>query len=153
MSRIYVIRHAAAEEPGSRSDYARSLTERGRRQAREAGRALRERAPALLAAILASPAARAAETAEIIAAEFDPRPPLELCEPLYGAGLTIEDLLTRGAGGDLALVGHLPGVELFARSLLSHSAELRFTTAAICCIEFEAAPAVAQGRLAWLLTP
>ena len=152
MSRIYVIRHAAAEDPGERGDSARRLTERGRRQAREAGRALRERAAAL-GAILSSPAARAAETAELIASEFDPRPILEICGPLYGAGLSLEDLLPRLATGDLALVGHLPGVEIFARSLLAGSAELRFTTATICCIEFEAAPAAAQGRLAWILNP
>ncbi|HLF92784.1 MAG TPA: histidine phosphatase family protein [Planctomycetota bacterium] len=152
MSRIYVIRHAAAEEPGARSDFARRLTERGRWQAREAGRALRERAPAL-AAILTSPAARAAETAEIMAAEFAPRPTLEVCDALYGAGVTLDYLRARPEGGDVALVGHLPGIEIFARSLLSHTVELRFTTAAVCCIEFEGAPALAQGRLAWLLTP
>ncbi len=152
MSRIYVIRHAATEEPGARSDFARRLTERGRWQAREAGRALRERG-SVLGTILASPAARAAETAELIAAELDPQPPLEICAPLYGAGVPLEELRARLERADLALVGHLPGVEIFARSLLAQTAELRFTTAAICCIEFEAAPALAQGRLAWLHTP
>jgi len=152
MIRIYVIRHASAEDPGERGDFARRLTERGRWQARAAGRALRERAPAL-GTILASPAARASETATLIAAEFHPQPTLEICDPLYGAGVALDDLLPRLIAGDLALVGHLPGVELFARSLLGHPAELRFPTAAVCCIEFEAPPATAQGRLAWLLAP
>ena len=152
MSRIYVIRHAAAEDPGDRGDFARRLTERGRWQAREAGRGLRERTPAL-GAILTSPAARACETAELIAAELDPPPLLEICEPLYGAGPTLHLLLSRLTRGDLALVGHLPGFEIFARSLLAQAAELRFSTGAVCCIEFETAPALAQGRLTWILSP
>lgn len=153
--KLYVIRHAAAAPAGEGSDFGRPLTGLGRLQARAAGRALRERGAAW-GAILASPAARAAETAELIAAEFDPAPVLETVESLYGGTSPpslLEALRPWEGKGDLALVGHLPFVEHLVLALLSQTADLRFPAGAICCLEFDSVPVLAQGRLAWLLPP
>ena len=65
--RVYLMRHATAEEPGAGPDAARRLTEQGRRESREAGEALRKQT-SNLAVVLTSPRLRARETAEEIVA-------------------------------------------------------------------------------------
>src|SRR5205085_10497838 len=67
--RVYLMRHATAEDPVTGPDSGRRLTEQGRREAREAGKSLLERGAAP-AAILTSPRLRARETAELVAAEL-----------------------------------------------------------------------------------
>src|SRR5437016_6156733 len=63
--RIYLMRHATAADPGGTPDALRPLTEQGRRDAREAGAALRDR-QAEIAAVLTSPRLRARETADLV---------------------------------------------------------------------------------------
>jgi phosphohistidine phosphatase len=109
LMRLYVIRHATAEAPGETGDVHRRLTPLGRRQARETGRSLRERGVSL-GRLLSSPAARARETADLIAGELVPSPGIEIIETLY-SGPTLEGLF-RGTESlsEVALVGHLPSV-------------------------------------------
>jgi phosphohistidine phosphatase len=99
---LWFLRHGEAED-GAGDDAARELTEKGRRQARDAGRALAALG-VKLDACLASPRVRAADTARIA------------CEPL-GTEVEIEDRLSGGlfdplelaAGrGEVLLVGHEP---------------------------------------------
>jgi broad specificity phosphatase PhoE len=76
-TRVLLIRHAHVENPkqvlyGHLPDF--HLSAKGRTQAEELGRRLR---PENLRLIAHSPLDRARETAEIIAAQLDPPPPLE----------------------------------------------------------------------------
>src|SRR5208283_3739184 len=73
--KLYVLRHAEAEPgAGGTSDEARQLTERGKARMAEAARGMR-RLGLEFDAILTSPLARARQTAEIVAAEYDNQPP------------------------------------------------------------------------------
>jgi phosphohistidine phosphatase len=99
---IYLLRHGDAEKPDG-DDAARELTEKGKGQARSAGRAL-AKLGAEIDACLTSPKVRAAESARLA------------CEPLgIDAEATPElagggfDALALAAGrGDVLLVGHEP---------------------------------------------
>jgi phosphohistidine phosphatase len=122
--RLILLRHGHAEE--GRDDFARRLTDAGRRAARQAGQALAHARfqPQL---VLTSPAPRAQETAELVAqgCGYDNAPRAEqtlyLGEPL--AYLTV----LRALPGTLArvlLVGHNPTLSDLARQL-GEAANLR----------------------------
>jgi phosphohistidine phosphatase len=99
---IYLLRHGEAED-GTGDDAARRLTEKGERQARDAGRALAALGTEI-GACLASPKVRALETARLAceALGFE----VETTEALRGGPF---DALELAAGrGDVLLVGHEP---------------------------------------------
>jgi phosphohistidine phosphatase len=99
---IYLLRHAEAEH-GSGDDTARRLTEKGERQARDAGLALRK-IDAWIDACLASPKVRAFDTARIACEALGIQ--VEVTEALRGGRF---DALDLAAGrGDVLLVGHDP---------------------------------------------
>ncbi len=99
---IYLLRHGDAED-GDGDDDARRLTAKGKRQARAAGSALAA-AGAEIETCIASPKARAAETASIAAEALGVEP--ETAEELRGGRFNAEGL---AAGrGDTLLVGHEP---------------------------------------------
>ena len=100
---IWLLRHGDAEDGAGKPDSERELTEKGRRQAADAGRAL-ERLGVTLEACLSSPRIRALQTAELA------------CEP-YGLEVELDQRLAGGdfdplelaAGrGEVLLVGHEP---------------------------------------------
>jgi phosphohistidine phosphatase len=98
---IYFLRHGDAE-PAKGDDASRHLTEKGERQARRAGLALKALGVEL-DACLTSPKVRAAETARLACEPLGLEPETELA--LAGDF----DTLTLGAGrGDILLVGHEP---------------------------------------------
>jgi len=84
---IWLLRHGDAEDdvPGAGGDAERRLTEKGRRQARAAGKALNALG-ADLKACLASPKVRALETAELACKALDLE--AELDDRLRGAAST-----------------------------------------------------------------
>jgi phosphohistidine phosphatase len=137
--RCYLMRHAAAADPGGVPDALRPLTEQGRQEARQAGEALKER-QAAITSIQASPRLRARETAEIVAG-------------VLGVAVTIREDLNCGAGGgtyreaigdgDVLIVGHNPEISAIASAMAGQS--VGFRPATVACIE--------DGRLAWLLHP
>jgi phosphohistidine phosphatase len=99
---IYLLRHGEAEEPDG-DDAARRLTEKGERQARDAGRALAELG-AGIEACLASPKVRARETARIACEALGIE--VEMTAALRGGAFDALDLVAgRGA---VLLVGHEP---------------------------------------------
>jgi phosphohistidine phosphatase len=99
---IYLLRHGDAED-GNGDDAARRLTEKGRRQAEVAGRALAVLG-AGIDACLTSPKARAAQTAQLACEALRLKP--ESTEQLRGGPF---DALSLVAGrGDVLLVGHEP---------------------------------------------
>jgi phosphohistidine phosphatase len=99
---IYLLRHGEAED-GHGDDAARRLTEKGERQARDAGLALAELG-AEIDACLASPRVRALETARLACKALGIE--VEVTEALQGGPFDARDL---AAGrGDVLLVGHEP---------------------------------------------
>lgn len=99
---IYLLRHGEAED-GTGDDAARRLTEKGERQARAAGLALRE-LNLRIEACLASPKVRAFETARLACESLGVE--VEVTEALRGGPF---DALDLAAGhGEVLLVGHEP---------------------------------------------
>jgi phosphohistidine phosphatase len=116
-----VVRHAHADWPNYQGpDFDRPLTERGLVDARSTGRAIRGAGhrPTML---LASPACRTRQTAEILAEELGlPGAAVRYVDGLYNATAhTLEAELRNavGAGGLVMLVAHNPGISNLARVL------------------------------------
>ncbi|HEX5374704.1 MAG TPA: histidine phosphatase family protein [Solirubrobacterales bacterium] len=99
---VYLLRHGDAED-GNGSDAARRLTQKGKRQAKMAGRALATLG-AEIDACLTSPKARALDTARIVCGALGLEP--EVAEELRGGPF---DSLALTAGRcNTLLVGHEP---------------------------------------------
>jgi len=140
------MRHATAEESGPDGDASRRLTEGGRREAREAGEALRDRR-AVLSAVLCSPRTRARETAKIVAdiltVELHVTEALDSGAPLTGYPTVVSIF---GHGGDVLLVGHNPEIATWA-SRLAHQ-DLVFRPSTVACFDL-----TGQARLDWIRQP
>lgn len=112
-----------------RPDADRQLTERGRSQARIAGAAF-ARMGIVFGAILASPKARARETAELALAQMGEHQSglFELHPPLAGgvrAGEALELLTGVGSEGPLMLVGHEPDLSGVVAELTGGRVDLK----------------------------
>lgn len=100
---IWLLRHGDAEDGGGKPDAERELTEKGRRQSRDAGRAL-VALGVRFDACISSPKVRARETAELACKPLGAT--VELDERLAGGDF---DPLELAAGrGEVLLVGHEP---------------------------------------------
>ncbi len=158
MKILYLLRHAKSswDDPGM-ADFDRPLNGRGRRAAPLVAEFLREKGirPGL---VICSPAARALQTAELVAGaeginapiEFDPRiyeaHPIDLLKLIREADESVEELM---------LVGHNPGLEELTERLTGERE--RLPTAALVRIELKAYGWAQveenSGRLAWVVTP
>jgi phosphohistidine phosphatase len=100
---IWLLRHGDAEDGEGKADADRELTEKGERQARDAGRALKELG-VKLDVCLTSPKVRARQTAEVACEALGC--PVEEDERLAGGDF---DPVELAAGrGEVMLVGHEP---------------------------------------------
>jgi phosphohistidine phosphatase len=100
---IWLLRHGEAEDGEGKPDEERELTEKGRRQASAAGRALAELGVSLDVCVT-SPKVRALDTARLACEELGREP--ETDDRLKGGDF---DLLELAAGrGEVMLVGHEP---------------------------------------------
>ncbi|MGH2984047.1 MAG: SixA phosphatase family protein [Solirubrobacterales bacterium] len=100
---IWLLRHGDAEHVEGKSDAERELTEKGQRQSREAGRALKELG-VKLDVCLTSPKVRARDTARLACKELGVQ--IEDDERL--AGGDFDPLEVAAARGEVMLVGHEP---------------------------------------------
>lgn len=121
MKSLTLFRHAKTERDSSTgSDFDRRLIERGQQDARRMGEEMR--ALGLdFDLILSSPAARAAETAEL--AGLTPR----FDERIYDAGTSELLSIVKSADNDiqrLAMVGHNPAFERLAGKLIGQYVEM-----------------------------
>ena len=119
--RLTLVRHAkSSREDMSLDDFMRPLNDRGKRDAPEMGRRLRESGvqPDL---IVSSPAKRAIKTARLIAGELCPEAEILDAEEIYeaeaGELLKLVQALP-AEKRDVMLVGHNPGVTDFANLFL-----------------------------------
>jgi phosphohistidine phosphatase len=148
---LWFLRHAEAEPHGTRSDAERRLTPRGEAQARAAGVVL-ARLEAAFDAVLFSPKARARQTAELAAEQWNPeqRAPLRAHEPLssgFDAAQALDALSAIGADGRLLLVGHEPDLSGVIAELTGGRVDLKKGGLAVVRLEG------VGGELAVLMRP
>lgn len=133
---LWLLRHAEAVD--GIPDDERELTERGIRQATDAGRALRA-IGASIDACLSSPKVRARQTAELACQEIGVE--VETDRRLSGQPVDIEELIA--GRGDVLLVGHDPSFTLLLHELTGAQARMKKGGLA----------AIAKGELITLLRP
>lgn len=140
MKRLLLLRHAkAVPATDPLADISRPLAERGERDARRIGARLREQvlSPSL---ILTSPAARALQTAQIVAATIDyTQENIALDRRLYLAEpATIVEIIAAqdAALGTLLLVGHNPGLTDLVHRLLPDFDVDDMPTAAVVGVDY-----------------
>jgi phosphohistidine phosphatase len=151
---LWLLRHADAEPHGTRPDAERRLTDRGRRQADIAGRALAQIGVSF-GQTLSSPKARARETAELALARMGKElsPELELHDPLaggFGARQALDALDgvgREGWEGPILLVGHEPDLSGIVGDLTGGRVDLKKGGLAVVRL------AGAGGELVLLLRP
>jgi phosphohistidine phosphatase len=116
---IWLLRHGDAAD--GTPDAERPLTDKGRRQSRAAGEALRALGVAL-DACLTSPKVRAVETADLACAKLgiDPRN-----EPKLSGGPFDAEELSTGFGDNVMLVGHDPDFSMAVHDLTGARVKLK----------------------------
>ena len=158
MKILYLLRHAKSSwDDTALADFDRPLNGRGRHAAPLVAEFMRGKGlrPGL---VVSSPAARARQTAELVAGREGVDVPVRFDEHIYEAHPL--DLLKVVRGTDesvaeLMLVGHNPGLEELTERLTGERE--RLPTAALVRIELKADgwPQVEEGcgRLDWVVTP
>ena len=153
--KLFVLRHAIAEDRVGGPDSQRQLTTDGRRKLRKVIAVARQ-AGLQPDYILASPYVRAVQTAEIAAQELGFADPLIETDKLlpYSPPLEIWDEL-RGYrdAGQVLIVGHNPQLSELACSLLGAPGDaIGMKKAALACFDLHGVGPKPQASLAWLLT-
>jgi phosphohistidine phosphatase len=153
MMKIFIVRHAIAEDSARGGDRERALTEEGKKKMKEAAEGF-ARLDLEIDTIYSSPLVRAVQTAEIVAKAIGYKGTIENMEEL-SPGYSPKDVVNRLQSlkktGTLALAGHEPNCSELASHLLG-TAEVEFKKGAICLIETESVKP-GSGRLIWHLSP
>lgn len=132
---MILLRHSKSDWSGDEADIDRPLAGRGRRQAPEAGRWLATHVDRIDMAVV-SPAERARATWNLVSAELGERPRTRHDERAYAASASELIEIIRGLGeelGTVVLVGHNPGLEGLAATLIGEWVPL--PTSALAVIE------------------
>jgi phosphohistidine phosphatase len=145
MRRLFLIRHAKAQPSIGRNDYERTLTDRGRADARRVAAAMAGRR-VLPEVLVHSGAARAKETAEIFAGAWPRGVELQEDPVLYDATEMMLFARTRAlsnAHARVGLVGHNPGLGELAVTLAGSGAHperrhlaAKYPTGAVAVLDF-----------------
>jgi phosphohistidine phosphatase len=143
MRHLLLLRHAkAVPDEQALADIARPLAERGERDALRIGERLKLQYPSV-GLILASPAARALHTAQIVAAAFDyPLGDIAVDPRLYLAvpATLLEVIAAQDAAIEhLLVVGHNPGLSELVHELTSGFDVDDLPTSAIVALEYATA--------------
>ena len=153
-TRLYVVRHAVAEDVGEDgSDHARRLTRKGRKAFARLVRLL-AKAGMEVDLVATSPLVRTRETADILADELGCRR-VEVVESLApGADWqALTEWTVQQDAARVAWVGHAPCVgRLVALSIGDGSAAIRMQKGAVAAIRLDDGPGQ-PGELHWLATP
>jgi phosphohistidine phosphatase len=154
---LYLIRHGVAEERGEAwpDDAKRPLSEEGMTRMRKSIRGLAG-LDVTVDVILSSPLVRTKQTAEIVAAGLDPRPPIVVVESLAPGGAPpaiLADLEKHARKARVGIVGHEPGIGELAARLIGSRHAVQFKKGAICRIDVDDLPPAGPGELRWFLPP
>ena len=160
--RALLLRHAVAEDrvawaARGRDDAERPLTDEGRRRMAKIAAALARLEPDL-AWIAASPAARAQQTAALLAAALPGEVPVVTQPELAPSGAAsgaLRLLHSRQGLAALALVGHEPNLSQLAGLLLAgrERSLLAFKKGGAALFDFPGRVAAGEAVLLWLLPP
>ena len=156
-SELYLVRHAIAAVRGEEwpDDDKRPLTARGVARFKEEVEGLRTLDVAV-DEIFSSPLVRARQTAELLAAGLQGKPPVKVLDAL-APGHTPTSVLAQLARAArrrrLALVGHEPGLGELAAHLVGAGRALPFKKGAICRIDVESLTSRRPGALTWFIPP
>ncbi len=130
---LVILRHAKSAWPDGVPDRRRPLNGRGRRDAAAAGRWLRENV-GRLDVVVCSPAERARQTWELVAAELADPPDPTFDEDIYGASpsslLTVVAALPDDAATAL-LIGHNPAFQDLVELLSGQQREMKTASLAV----------------------
>ena len=154
---LYLIRHGLAEARGERwpDDTKRPLSEEGLSRLRKQARGL-ARLGVAFDVVLTSPLVRTRQTAEIVAAALEPRPPIANIDSLAPDGsyqAVVAELEKHARRMRIALVGHEPGIGELAAWLIGARHPIEFKKGGACRIDVKALPPAGLGVLRWFLTP
>jgi phosphohistidine phosphatase len=154
---LYLVRHAIAAERGDEwpDDTKRPLTKRGVTRFRECVTGLRELETAV-DEIFTSPLVRAKQTADILAAGMDGKPPVKVLDAL-APGHTAQNVMTQLAKAAtrrrIALVGHEPELGELAAHLIGASRAMPFKKGGVCRVDMESLRSRSAGTLIWFVGP
>jgi phosphohistidine phosphatase len=160
MKQLTLLRHAkSVQDPSYAVDRDRPLADRGRGDAEAMGRffAQSEILPDLIAS---SPAARARQTAELLAQAAGYSGAIRWEEAVYAAGPDALLAVVRGLPDQAShalMVGHNPGFEELAAVLIGTDCGVTLPTSAAVHFEIDverwSEVRAGAGRLQWLITP
>ena len=153
-TRLYLIRHAVAEEPAvGIADEARRLTKRGRKRFARLVHRL-AKAGLEIDRIATSPLVRARETAAVLAENLAVAPPIDVVDALAPTAdwqALVEWTIQQDAAR-VAWVGHAPCIgRLVSLAIGDGTAAIRMQKGAIACVRLDDGPGLA-GELEWLAT-
>lgn len=160
---VLIVRHGIAEDAadmaaGGGTDAERRLTKAGRKKFRHAARGIVALVPDV-AVLAASPLARTAETADVLAARYakagrEPKAvSLSALAPGKPATLLMGWLAEQKRGGAVAVVGHEPHLGQFVSWALTGLREsfVEMKKGSACLIEFQDEVRAGRARLVWSL--
>lgn len=158
--KLVIIRHGAAGdreewEGEGRDDRLRPLTPEGRKEMERVVPGLARLVPEI-DVLATSPLVRAAQTAEIVAGEYDSETVvLEALEPDRNPEEVARWLREQPTDQTVALVGHEPHLSLLAGYLLAErrASFIDLKKGGACQLDLTSPPKPGAGRLKWLLTP
>lgn len=155
MLKLWLARHGQAIDPdAAHSDFARSLTEFGRRQLTEMTHWLISRQPGP-ELILHSPLVRAQQTAETIAAVIGHEKTIVRVENALAPGIDLDALLrsvSRTTAERILCVGHQPDMSRCLAGMIG-GGEIVYQPGTIAEIDFPGPIVRHGGRLGWLANP
>ena len=151
--KIYILRHAIAEDSAKGGDFERALTEEGRKKMKDAAAGFARLDPSI-DIVFSSPLVRAYQTAEIVARAIQYPGRIETMEQLspgYSPQSVADRLRALKKVDSVILAGHEPNCSQLAHFLLG-DAQLEFKKGAMCLIETESCDG-SSGTLIWHLGP
>jgi phosphohistidine phosphatase len=154
---LYLVRHAIAADRGSEwpDDNKRPLTERGIHRFKDEVKGLR-RLDVELDEIFTSPLLRAKQTAELLAAGLEGKPPIKVLDAL-APGHTPAAVMTHLARAAkrrrIAIVGHEPDLGELAAHLIGAGRALPFKKGGVCRIDMGSLTSKRAASLTWFLPP
>ena len=134
---LILLRHSKSDWSGDEADIDRPLAKRGQRQAPVAGRWLATHVDRIDLAVV-SIAKRARATWDLVSAELDERPETRHDEDAYAASVGGLLAIIHSLGeqlGTVILVGHNPGLEDLAETLIGD--RIPMPTSALAVIELD----------------
>lgn len=155
---LYLVRHAVAAPRGPEfpDDRVRPLTPEGIARWRRAVAGLRA-LDVEIDLVLASPLARARQTADLLAAGLPDPPPVDevpALAPGGDPGAVVREIARAGRRHRrLALVGHEPDLGELTARLLAARGTVAFKKGAVCRVDVHVAAPGGPGLLRWFLPP